>query len=493
MASEDKASKTSKVNVPVVTIDHYGDKLTLPTGMSLKTAIEVMQRAMEADEQTVAIDRVIQCFPWDGAIAMMDCMKDMFGWVSSKIDRTFWGETVPQYVQIPSGVGKTTTVLWGRVLLPGVDGYIETSFEWSGVPKRIVFKISAQVKAKYRDTVNELFNRIEARVQAFSIYKGQSLKTRFIGENGKPLGIPELTFLDMSAVQLNELVFSSHIEAALHTNLYTLIQHTAKCKEAGVPLKRGILLAGPYGTGKSMAAYTVAKLSNLNGWTYLYCSSADELAHAVRFAHHYQPAIVFCEDIDNVVSGNRDTGMNEILNLIDGIESKGTELLIVLTTNHPERITKAMLRPGRLDAIIHIEPPDAEAVERLIKKYAGSLLHVETNADRDQMTLACGKLAGKVPAVIRECVERAKLSAIKLSNGVTMNITPAALLDSVNSMAGQFKLMNTDDPLLYMYQTKEEMVKAIAEATLTSMLRVPNDIQPLKEVAHGHSILNSKG
>ena len=66
--------------------------------------------------------------------------------------------------------------------------------------------------------------------------------------------------------------------------------------------------------------------------------------------------------------------MDEILNVIDGIESKGTEIITVLTTNNLGNITSAMLRPGRLDAIVSVRAPDAKAAQQLVRLYAGTLL-----------------------------------------------------------------------------------------------------------------------
>jgi transitional endoplasmic reticulum ATPase len=62
------------------------------------------------------------------------------------------------------------------------------------------------------------------------------------------------------------------------------------------------------------------------------------------------------------------------LNEIDGVESKGKELITILTSNHAENINQAMLRPGRLDAVLSIQAPDAFAAEKLIRLYARGLI-----------------------------------------------------------------------------------------------------------------------
>jgi len=97
---------------------------------------------------------------------------------------------------------------------------------------------------------------------------------------------------------------------------------------------------------------------------------------------------------------------------VDGIAHKDQEVIIVLTTNHVEKINAAMLRPGRLDAVISVTPPDSEAVQRLVTIYARGIL----NCSEPVMQEIGDKLQGHIPAVIREVVERAKLISIN-NNG----------------------------------------------------------------------------
>lgn len=120
--------------------------------------------------------------------------------------------------------------------------------------------------------------------------------------------------------------------------------------------------------------------------------------------------MIFAEDIDQVLNdpNRRDNEVNDILNVLDGIDTKGVEIITVLTTNYLEKITQAMLRPGRLDTMISVRAPDADAAQRLIRFYVGSDLAEGTNLDE-----ASAVLAGIIPALIREVVERSKLAAIR--------------------------------------------------------------------------------
>jgi Hom_end-associated Hint/ATPase family associated with various cellular activities (AAA)/Homing endonuclease len=159
-------------------------------------------------------------------------------------------------------------------------------------------------------------------------------------------------------------------------------------------------------THNTMCATVTAKLCVENSWTFIMLDRASSLRQALEFAKRYQPAVVFAEDIDRSTS-ERDEKANDLSLVLDGMLSKDAEVMVVLTTNNVERIHPVMLRPGRLDAVISVTPPDAKAVEGLIRLYARKTL-----PDGTSLTKIGEQLAGSIPAVIREVVERSKLAMI---------------------------------------------------------------------------------
>jgi transitional endoplasmic reticulum ATPase len=196
------------------------------------------------------------------------------------------------------------------------------------------------------------------------------------------------------------------------------------------------LLEGPYGTGKTLAATVTAKKCEANGWTFITVGRVTALEGALQFAVAYQPCVVFVEDIDREMAGERTAQMDDILNKIDGIISKGAEIMVVLTSNAAENINRAMLRPGRLDAVLHIGPPDADAVQKLLRVYGRKL--IKPGEDLTQAGLA---LAGRIPAVIREVVERSKLYAIGRAPGADFYLTDMDIVRSAAGMAHHLELL----------------------------------------------------
>jgi transitional endoplasmic reticulum ATPase len=213
-------------------------------------------------------------------------------------------------------------------------------------------------------------------------------------------------FLDVSDISESDVLFSDDIKHQIDVNVLVPMKQTAKCRKLKIPLKRGILLEGPYGTGKSLTARMAAKVAQDNGWTFVLLDKVQGLRTALEFANRYSPAVVFAEDIDRIAT-LRDENANDLINTIDGVVSKRAEIMTILTTNFAENLNPVILRPGRLDAVISLRAPDAKTVERLVRHYAGSLL-----TPTEDLTNSGLELAGQIPASIRECVERAKLGMI---------------------------------------------------------------------------------
>jgi transitional endoplasmic reticulum ATPase len=435
--------KDPKKIVDVVQIVRHGEKLLVPEAMSLDRAIEVLQRQKVYEEQDVAINLTFSAFPWDGAVALAKALQRKFGWADyvPTETETMFGKQVdpPAMIEIATGPNKHELVPWGQIKIPGVTGSIQTTAVPvnDGSGNRWLFAIQGVVKRKHEHIVAEIADFVRGILANESIYRGQAIRIRFRADNGTNLPLPDPKFMLLSGVHEGEMVFSERVDAAIRTSIFTPIERSDECRKAGIPLKRGVLLAGPFGVGKTLAAHVTAVKSVENRWSFVYCERAGELVDAIRFAQQYAPAVVFCEDIDRFVDEDRDVQTDTLLNVIDGIDAKDGELMVILTTNEVEKIHQSMLRPGRLDAVVYVEPPDARAVERLVRIYGRGLVPVE-----EDLRAVGQQLKGAIPAVIRECVERAKLSAIRLTaKGGDLVVTGEAMLEAATSMHMQLDLL----------------------------------------------------
>lgn len=418
---------------------HHDGKIMIPNGMEISEVIGFLKEYESYYNQEMEVNRIYDVFPYDGALALQRVFKSRFGWVPGRtIPGSFFEKPqIPATISVEVGFKKTEQVPWGMFKLPGVEGTLTTNFTRKN--GRVVFCISGNILRKDEWLVNEIFEDVQRELDKGSIYLGQAISIRFFEDNGDEKPVPDVKFID-ATISPENLILSEELEEVVETNLLTPVRRARDCALNGIQVKRGVLLGGDYGTGKTLAAAVAAHEAVANDVTYLYVPRADELSHAIRFARQYDnPAcVVFCEDIDRVMHGERNTSMDELLNVIDGIDGKDTNIIVVLTTNFLEEINQAMLRPGRLDAVIEITPPDAKAVERLLRYYGAS--SIESQTDLEEIGR---ELAGNIPAIIAEVVKRAKLAELRRidpGNRIT-SLSQDSLMEAARTMTKQLSLL----------------------------------------------------
>src|SRR5262245_10764016 len=415
-------AKMQYTNMEVV---REGKRIILPERMELPEAMRWIERKMEEEEQDISMSRTFRAFPLDGAAALARTIAKLYGWAAKTAGA--WGSP-PQTVALPAPGGGQIEVPWGRFAIPGIVGWVQSSMDRSrdGLP---VYAMQARTKEKDRSKVAALFQAVAEELTAESIYRGQAVRFECPAHDDEfdPSIAPE--FLDLTKVNHEELVLRSDVQELVDTTVFTPLLFTDVLRNQGIPLKRGILLEGPYGVGKTLLAYVTAFHATQHGWTYLY-ANVKQLKQAIEFALLYEPCVIFAEDLDQVVgTQDRNQGVNDVLNTIDGVNVKGREVMVILTTNHVDRINQAMLRYGRLDTIISIPAPDAEAASKLVRLYARNQL--EPGID---LTAVGYDLAGQIPAMIREVVERAKLGAISRGQGAALKLSATDLRIAARGM-----------------------------------------------------------
>lgn len=432
----------NKTKVDVVEVVHHDGALALPKGMTLPQAIEVLTREWKHSEEIIDLHSEITGFVPDAAYAMFQTMRDIYGWAHNVATPGFWGDEPPDTITVQAGLHRSVQVPWGRFKVPGIgDGYLWT--DTTETEGRAYLQINGRMRRKYEKEFDRIVQGTKTYLLEHSLYRGEAFRIRLRDANGGTLPLPAPKFLDINRSLKDELVFPKPVENSIHVSVFTPIRYREKARQAGVPKKRGVLLYGTYGTGKSMTSSVVADIATASGWTFIMCERASELVDVLRMARDYSPCVVFCEDVDKVLSGERTVSMDELLNVVDGVETKNAEILVIFTTNTVEEINKAALRAGRLDAVIEVLPPDAEAVRRLIYLYGRGLIDPEADISE-----ACGLLAGEIPASVQEAVERSKLAAIDRdpeSDLVPGSITSADLLVAAHSMRNQLDLQRVQE------------------------------------------------
>lgn len=420
-------------------IEFKGDKIILPANCTLARGIDMLVEAQKDQESEIRVHEVVNVHPFDGAYCFMQAIRELYGWATTKPTPGFFGPNPPTYKTIDSDWNKKVEIIWGAFSLPDISGQLQTGYDIEQDTVR--FCIQGTVRKKSMPAVARLVALTREWARLHSIYKGKAIILP-IDRDGdyQPMEAPKFFHSD---VEVEDLIFSDDVQEQIDTHILTPIRYSEACRANNIPLSRGILLEGPYGTGKTLTAAAAARVCVENGWTFILLGNARELEHAVKYAMQYSPAFIFAEDIDRCVGGQRSEAMDRILNTVDGILKKtGVEIITALTTNNVEGIHPAMLRPGRLDAVISLRKPDAAAAMRLLRKYGGAML--DPNSDLTEAGKAC---EDKIPAVIREIIERSKMHAINRLQGakkVDGSVTGEDIVRSANSMDAHLKLVNRD-------------------------------------------------
>lgn len=385
-------------------IKYDGKEIVLPSNpenMDLEAAAQTLLRIRDQENQEFDVQELVKGAPWDTLVAVYKAMQDIYGVVLSESRMTFFGPIKPDFVTVHTGFGKNDRIQvpQGQMSLPGVEAPVHIIMRPEGTI------VMGTVKKRDRARLVEIANRAREIIQQDSVYKGKAIRLMVDGDGDLELTTqPE--FLDLTKVSESDMIHTAETGALIQTNMFAPLKHTAACRKNKIPLKRGILLEGPYGTGKSLTSRVTAKVATDNGWTFIMLNRSQGLRAAIEFAREYQPCVIFAEDIDRAADRS-DEGVNDLVNLLDGLISKTMEMMVVLTTNFVENIDKSLLRPGRFDAVISIDKPDASTAERIIRSYAGELLDL-----REDLAVVGEATSGMIPASIREVVERAKLSML---------------------------------------------------------------------------------
>ena len=200
----------------------------------------------------------------------------------------------------------------------------------------------------------------------------------------KPGEQERVTFDDVSGIDEAEDELVEVVDFLKNPQRYTKL---------GARVPRGVLLYGPPGTGKTLLARAVAGEADAA----FFSLSASEFIEAIvgvgasrvrdlfKQAKEAAPAIVFIDELDAIgrsrsgnvggISGGhdeREQTLNQILTEMDGFEA-GTNVIVLGATNRPEILDPALLRPGRFDRRIAVQPPDRKGRAEILKIHTRSL------------------------------------------------------------------------------------------------------------------------
>jgi hypothetical protein len=250
-----------------------------------------------------------------------------------------------------------------------------------------------------------------------------------------------LQFHRRPALSVDEVILPAEPLATIRRQVVGVAQHRERLLAARQHLKRGLLLYGPPGVGKTHSVRFL--MSQLEGVTIVQLTgdSLGLIGTACSVARTLQPAMVVVEDVDLIAE---DRGMHpghhpllfQLLNEMDGL-AEDVDVVFLLTTNRADLLEPALAaRPGRVDQAVPLELPDAEARTRLFRLYRGDLL-----VDESRLDAVIARTEGVTASFLKELLRRSALIAATESDSEPLAVTAdqldAALdelLDTRNAM-----------------------------------------------------------
>ncbi|KDS91211.1 ATPase AAA [Halorubrum saccharovorum] len=194
-------------------------------------------------------------------------------------------------------------------------------------------------------------------------------------------------------------------------------------EELDMQAAKGVLMYGPPGTGKTLLAKAVANEAESNFISIkgpeLLNKFVGESEKGVREvfskARENAPTIVFFDEIDSIATergkNSGDSGVGErvvsqLLTELDGLESL-EDVVVIATTNRPDLIDSALLRPGRLDRHVHVPVPDEDARRKILEVHTRN----KPLADDVDLDAIARKTEGYVGADIEAVAREASMNA----------------------------------------------------------------------------------
>jgi len=256
----------------------------------------------------------------------------------------------------------------------------------------------------------------------------------------RPLSRSNTQEVAVGSVTLDDVGDMVSTKQALTEAVLWPLQHPDTFSRLGVEPPRGVLLYGPPGTGKTFVVRALASSGRLSvhavkgselmdKWV---GSSEKAVRELFRRARDSAPSLVFLDEIDALAprrgqsfdSGVTDRVVAALLTELDGVEPL-RDVVVLGATNRPDLIDPALLRPGRLERLVFVEPPDAEARYQILKTAGKS---VPLSDEVDLRSLAAdldGYSAADCVALLRESALTAMRRSIDAADVTAADVATA--------------------------------------------------------------------
>ncbi|KAE9340294.1 Spermatogenesis-associated protein 5 [Phytophthora fragariae] len=249
----------------------------------------------------------------------------------------------------------------------------------------------------------------------------------------RPSALREIS-VDVPRVLWKDIGGQDALKQALREAVEWPLQHPEAFTRMGIRPPKGVLLYGPPGCSKTLAAKALATESGMNfiavkgpelfsKWV---GESEQQVREVFRKARAASPTVVFFDEIDALAStrgsgggsGASDRVLSQLLTELDGLEPL-KRVLVVAATNRPDLLDPALMRPGRIDRALYVAPPDVPAREQILQIHTRKT-PLAADVSLAELAIATARFSGaELQALCREAAlhaveeDRAALNVAK--------------------------------------------------------------------------------
>ncbi|MGO4472345.1 AAA family ATPase [Arthrobacter sp. M-10] len=267
---------------------------------------------------------------------------------------------------------------------------------------------SLEVLATHPAVASRFLAEVRREMEHKSVFRGQVIS---LSASDYGPGISGVTFIRRPQLASSDVVLPDGLLSKVESHTLGIARQADILAAHGQHLKRGLLLYGAPGTGKT---HTVRYLlSQSEGTTAVLLSggSLARISEAAKIARALAPSIVVLEDCD-LIAEDRSFGhgpkplLFEVLDAMDGLDNDA-DVAFVLTTNRVELLERALAqRPGRVDLAVEIPLPSKHERVELLRLYSNGIAFSPSAIEA-----AAGRTAGTTASFAKELIRRSVVAA----------------------------------------------------------------------------------
>lgn len=407
------------VNAADAVIRKQGDRssgITIPRSMSYSAAASALERQARAEMETVNFEYLVDnMHGFEAAIAVKRVLAEYYGIDYASPTPGMFGDIPPEEYRVPVTPDTYDTAIIGQFVT--AEFTVRTRLIQRDDLCRLMITCEIPNKDKHKA---ELFaQRVSQQTPCWT---GQIITYQ---ANSDTFEMPVLVapYFTTDNIALNP------DESAGLQLFLDQIQHHGRLADLGIPFKRGVLLYGPYGTGKTLAGACAMSACVESGITVMQIRDWSRILPMVQQARDYGPTMIFVEDIDLMPS-------RALTNLLDDATLKTCPISLVVTTNFPEKLDPALTRKGRLDICIGFKLPEPATRCKILEINNVPFFNPEISDATDGMSGADLAELSKRARITALAAQRSMTASDVLGAATTMvkppeYVAPDTLLDAL--------------------------------------------------------------